>query len=140
MNLAINCTWTNSFLPFTCMTTWPRKKNPLLGTVGQHRNGRTKDLNPKTMRLKRGDIRVRTRNDLTAVVWTDKRDVCLLTNIHDPHREGNYRDEHGKAIKPAILADYNGHMGRFDNADRMASSYTANGRIWQWTNKLFSTC
>ena len=62
-----------------------------------------KDLEPTTLRLKRGDIRVRTRGDLTAVVWRDKRDVCLLTNIHDPPTEGNYRDKHGNAIKPAIV-------------------------------------
>ena len=62
-----------------------------------------KDLRPKTVRLKCGDIRVRTRGDLTAVVWKDKRDVCLLTNIHYPPREGNYRDEHGNAIKLALL-------------------------------------
>jgi len=84
-----------------------------------------KDLKPKTLRLKRGDIRVRTRGDSTAVVWEDKRDVCLLTNIHDPPREGNYRDEHGNAIKPAIVADYNRHVGHVDNSDRMANSYTA---------------
>ena len=40
---------------------------------------------------------------MTAVVWKDKRDVCLLTNIHDPPREGNYCDEHGNAIKLAIV-------------------------------------
>jgi len=93
-------------------------------TVRLHRKGMPKVLKPKTLRWKRGDIRVRTRGDLTAVVWKDKRDVCLLTNIHDPPREGNYRDEHGNVLKPAIVADYNRHMGH-DNADRMASSYTA---------------
>ena len=72
-----------------------------------------------------------------AVVWRDKRGVCLLKNIHVPPREGNFCDEHGKAIKPAILADCNRQMGHFDNADRMASSYTANSRTWQWTKKLF---
>jgi len=61
------------------------------------------DLKPKTLRLKRGDIRVRTRSDLTAVVWKDKRDVCLLTNIHNPPREGNYDNKHGNAKKPAIV-------------------------------------
>ena len=81
------------------------QKKILFWEVRLHRNGRTKGLNPKTMRMKRGDIRVRTRDDLTAMVWRDKRDVCLLTNIHDPPREGNYRGEHGKAIKPEILAD-----------------------------------
>jgi len=100
--------------------------------------GMPKYLKPKTLRLKRGDIRVRTRGDLTAVVWKDKRDVCLLTNIHNPPREGNYHDEHGNTINPTIVADYNHHMGHVDNADRMASSYTASCRTWKWTKKLFS--
>jgi len=96
-----------------------------------------KDLKSKTLRLKRGDIRVRTRGDLTAVVWKDKRDVCLLTNIHDPPTESNYRDEHGNAIKPAIVADYNRHMRHVDNSDRLANSYTASRQTWKWTKKLF---
>ena len=77
---------------------------------------------------------------MKAVVWRDKRDVCLLTNIHDPPREGNYRNEHGNAIKPAIVADYNRYMGHTDNADRMANSYTASCRTWKWTKSSFSTC
>jgi len=74
---------------------------------------------------------------LTAVVWKDKRDVRLLTNIHDPPREGNYCDEHGNVIKPAIVADYNRHMGHVDNTGRMANSYTASRQTWKWTKKLF---
>ena len=101
------------------------------------RKGMPKDLKPKTLILKRGDIRVRTGGDLTAVVWKDKRDVCLLTNIHNPPKEGNYRHEHGNAIKPAIVADYNCHMGHVDNADRMTNSYTASHRTRKWTKKLF---
>ena len=73
---------------------------------------------------------------MTAVVWRDKRDVGMLTNIHDPPSEGNFRDEHGNTIKPAIVADYNRHMGYVDKADRMANSYTANPRTWKWTKKL----
>ena len=96
-----------------------------------------KDLRPQTLRLKRGDIRVRTRGDLTAVVWKDKRDVCLLTNIHDPPTEGNYCDEQGNTIKPAIVAVYNRHMGHVDNTDRMANNYTASRCTWKWTKKLF---
>jgi hypothetical protein len=80
---------------------------------------------------------MRTRGELTAVVWRDKRDMCLLTNIHNPPREGNYRNEHRSAIKPAILADYNRHMGHVDKADRMANSYTASRRTWKRTKKLF---
>jgi len=61
----------------------------------------------------------------------------MLTNIHDPPSEGNFRDEHVNAIKPAIVADYNRHMGYVDKADRMANSYMASHRTWKWTKKLF---
>jgi hypothetical protein len=74
--------------------------------------------------LKIGDIREKTRIDLAAVVWKDKRDVCLLTNIHDPHSEGNYHDEHGNAIKPAIVADFKHHMRHVVIADKVANSYS----------------
>jgi hypothetical protein len=63
--------------------------------------------------------------------------VGILTNIHDPPSEGNFRDEHGNAIKPAIVADYNRHVGYVDKTDRMANSYTASRRTWKWTKKLF---
>jgi len=114
-----------------------QKKIFYCGTVRLHRKGMPKDLKPKTLRLKHGDIRVRTRGDLTAVVWKDKIDVCLLTKIHDPPREGNYRDEHRNVMKLAIVADCCRHMGHIDNADRMANSYTATRQTWKWTKKLF---
>jgi hypothetical protein len=63
--------------------------------------------------------------------------VSLLTNIHDPPREGNYRVDHGNAIKPAIVTDYNPHMGHGDNADRVANSYTASRRTQKRTKQLF---
>jgi len=104
-----------------------QKKIFCCGTVRLHRKGMPKDLKPKALRLKHGDIRVTIGGDLTAV-------VCLLTNIHDLPREGNYPDKHGNAIKPAIVADYNCHMGYIDNSDRLA---TASRRTWKWTKKLF---
>jgi len=53
-----------------------------------------------------------------------KRDMRLLTNIHDPPREGNYRNEHGNAIKLAIVVNCNRHMGHVDNSNRLTNSYT----------------
>ena len=43
------------------------------GTVRPNRRGTPQDLRPKTTKLKRGDIHVRTRADLTAILWRDKR-------------------------------------------------------------------
>jgi hypothetical protein len=39
--------------------------------------------------------------NLTAMIWKDKGNVNMLTNIHPP-AEGNFCDEHGNTLKPAI--------------------------------------
>jgi hypothetical protein len=42
--------------------------------------------------------------NLTAIVWKDKGDINLLTNIHHhPPAEDNFCDKYGNAQKPAIL-------------------------------------
>jgi hypothetical protein len=107
------------------------------GTVRPNRRGMPQDLAPTTAKLKRGDIRVRTRADLTAILWRDKRDICMLTNIHDVPPEGNFCNDAGKAIKPQIVMDYNSHMGYVDKGDRMATSYSISRRTFKWTKKLF---
>jgi hypothetical protein len=94
------------------------------------------DLKPKT-KLKRGDIRVRTRADLTAILWRDKRDVRVLSNIHNAPAEGNFCNERGKAIKPQIVMDYSHHMGYVNKGDRMANIYSISRRTFKWTKKLF---
>ena len=104
-------------------------------TVRPNRKGMPQDLGPK--RMTRGDLQVRTTGDLTAILWRDKCDVRILTNIHDPPADGNFCNNNGKAIKPQIVADYNRHMGYVDKGDRMANSYSINCRTWKWTKKFF---
>ncbi|PNF27168.1 hypothetical protein B7P43_G07847 [Cryptotermes secundus] len=101
------------------------------GTVRPNQKGL-----PDDSRLKKGDVCIRARRNLTALVWKDKHDVYILTNMHCPPAEGSFCDEHGNAMKPAIL-DYSMHMGYVDKADRMANSYSISRRTWKWTNKLF---
>jgi hypothetical protein len=98
------------------------------------------DLGPKRMTLQWGDLQVRTRGDLTAILWRDKRKVRVLGNIHDPPAEGNFCDNNGKAIKPQIVVDYNRHMGYVDKGYRMTETYSINRRTWKWTKKLFFIC
>ena len=87
--------------------------------------------------MTRGDLQVRTRGDLTAILWRDKRDVRTLMNIHDPPAEGKFCNNKGKVIKPQIVVHYNRHMGYIDKGDRMANSYSINRRTWKCTKKLF---
>ena len=72
-----------------------------------------------------------------AILWQDKTDICMLTNIHNAPAEGNFCNEEGKAIKPQTVMDYNHHMGCVDKGDRMANSYSISRRTFKWTKKLF---
>jgi hypothetical protein len=78
-----------------------KKQTCCCGTVRQNRRGMPLGLAPKTVKLKRGDFRIMTRADLTAVLWWDKGDICMLTNIHDVPVEGSFFSEGGKVIKAA---------------------------------------
>jgi len=67
---------------------------------------------------------VRTRVGLTALVWKDRREVYMLTNMDPPPAEGNFCDDSNRPVKPNIVEQYNRHMGYVDSSDRMANSYS----------------
>jgi hypothetical protein len=102
----INCTRTIFFSSPNLIDDLTKIKINCWGTVRTYRKGMPQDLLPP---LKRGDILSRTRNDLTAMGWKDKRDVYILTSMHHPPTNGNFYDEHGNALKLVIVQDYNKH-------------------------------
>jgi len=60
------------------------------GTVQPNRRDMPHDFGPKQLKLKRGEVRVRTRGGLTALVWKDRRKVYMLINMDPPPAEGNF--------------------------------------------------
>jgi hypothetical protein len=50
--------------------------------------------------------------------------------------ECNFGDEHGDAVKPTILEDYNRDLEYADKSDRMANNYSVCHHTWKWTKKL----
>jgi hypothetical protein len=64
----------------------------------------------------------RTRDNLTAVVWRDKRDAYILTNMHHLPTNGNFCDQHGNALKTVIIQYHSKHVGYVDLGDRMTNS------------------
>jgi hypothetical protein len=107
------------------------------GTVRPSRTGMPQDLGPKKMTLKRGKIHVRTRGHLTAILWRDKRNIYMLTNIQNDPTEGNFCDSNWKAIKLQIVADYSRHRCFADKGDRIANSYSICRQTLKWTKTLF---
>ena len=114
-----------------------KKKINCCGTVKPNRSGMPHDLESEEMRLKRGDVKVRTRGDLTAILWRYRKDVHMLTNIHAAPAEGNFRNEGGKAVTPHIVADYKHHMRCLRKGKWKANNYTISRPTWKWTKKLF---
>ena len=113
------------------------KKINCCGAVKPNRRGMPRDLESGKMELKRGDIKVRTRGDLTAILWRDRKEVHMLTNIHASPAEGNFRNERGKAVIPPIVADYKHHMRRLRKEKWKANHYSISRPSWKWTKKLF---
>jgi hypothetical protein len=107
------------------------------GTVRPNRSCMPQDLALKTIKLKRGDIHIRTRADLMARLWWEKRDICMLMNIHDIPAEDKRCNEGGKGIKLQIVTYYNHHTGYVDKGERTANNYAISHRRFKWTKKLF---
>ena len=101
-----------------------RRKINSCGTVRPNRKDIPRDLGTEQLKLTRGDIRVRTRGGLTALVWKDRREVYMLTNMEPPPAEGIFFDQRNRPVRPHIVELYNQHMGHVDNSDRMANSYS----------------
>lgn len=68
---------------------------------------------------------------MTAVIWKEKHDVHVLTNIHDP-AEGNFCDESGNPLKSAIVEDCNQHMGYVNKSD-ICEQLLYQSPMWKWT-------
>jgi len=81
-----------------------RRKIHSCGTVRPNRKDMPSDIRPKKLKLTKGNIRVRIRENLTALAWKDRRDVYLLTNMDPPPEEGNLCDDMKRAVKPQIVA------------------------------------
>ena len=107
------------------------------GTVRPKRKDMPRDFGPKQVKLKRGNVRVRTRVGSTTLVWKGRREVYMLPNMDPLPAEGNFCDENNRPVKPHIVEWYNQHMGYVDNSDRMATSYWMGRRTLKWTTKLF---
>jgi len=114
-----------------------RHKINSCGTVQPNRRDMPRVFGPKQLNLKRGDVRMRTRGSLTTLVWKDRREVYMLTNMDPPPPEGNFCDDSNRPVKPHIVEWYHRHMGYIDSSDRMANSCLLSRSTFKWTTKLF---
>lgn len=114
----------------------------VVGTVKSNRKHLPKDLHPtriRQLKMKSGEIKTRCTDIMMAIVWKDKRDVRMLTTMHnDEFRDTGKTNRQGEAIsKPAAVCDYNKIMGGVDISDQYAASHRCARRKQKWYQKLF---
>lgn len=93
-----------------CLMTLQKVKKKSYGTLRPNKKGMPGDIGLKMPKLKQGDIGAKTRDDLT-VIWENKRELYMLTNMHSPPAEGILCSGHENTVIPSIPEDYSGNMG-----------------------------
>lgn len=109
-------------------------KTNACGTVRKNR----KEM-PCFKKLKKGETEVKSNSPLLALKWCDRRDVHMLTTMHDdsfgPTGKTNFRT--GEPImKPKCILEYNKNMGTVDKADMMLSSLSCMRKSVKWYKKV----
>ena len=108
------------------------------GTVRLNRKFMPKDLAKE--KVKKGEIAYRSCDEgLLALVWKDKKDVKMLTTMHNASmtNTGKVDRKGNDIVKPSCVLTYNRGMGGVDNSDQRASTYCSVRKQVKWYKKLF---
>jgi len=116
------------------------RKTHVVGTLRMNRKGVPKDLTK--LKLKPGGVCFRTCDPITIIVWHDKRDVNVITTLHDASMSVAPGDKVDRQtglpkMKPAAVVAYNHHMGSVDKSDQMVLLNSTARKTLKWTKKLF---
>ena len=131
-----HCLYTDNY--YTCpeLTELLLEENTLsVGTVRANRVGMPRDL--KNLPLNRGDLAYRRKNSYVALRWKDKKDVNLLTTIHNPTEMITVRVGTSEKKKPVAVHDYTQNMAGVDRSDQMMAYHPLRRRTLKWWKKVF---
>ncbi|XP_067121312.1 piggyBac transposable element-derived protein 4-like [Centruroides vittatus] len=101
--------------------TLARYKTDVVGTVRINRKDLPPDMKDKV--LNSGEVCSWYRGKLMALIWRDKKDVCMLSTIHDGSMKSSKSKRRKARMKPEAVLDYNKGMGGVDLADQRINTY-----------------
>ena len=109
---------------------------PACGTIRSSRKGFPKQLVSK--KQKPGESSVLRSRHMLAVKFTDKKDIYMLSTIHDNSCEtvAVRRKSVSEMEKPKCIIDYNTYMGGVDISDQLLEPYDATRKTMAWYKKL----
>lgn len=76
-------------------------------------------------KLKAGEIVAWQKGKMMALRWSDKKDVCLMSTIHNTSTVMVHTKGGKEIMKPQVVMDYNNTMGGADRADQALTFYPA---------------
>ena len=93
-----------------------QNKTDAYGTVRSNRRNLPPEL-PK-QKLNKGEVVAWQKGKMMALKWKDKKDVCLMSTVHNA-ASSVVKTKGGKEVlKPNLVLDYNHTMGGVDKADQ----------------------
>lgn len=109
------------------------KKTNCCGTVKANRQ-----FMPKFEKTKvKGTTQFFSTDRLLALKWTDKRDVHMLTSIHNNAMGVAKISRNEEVVKPTCVIDYNSNMGGVDRTDMLLSTTESVRKTVKWYKKVF---
>ncbi|KAK6166969.1 hypothetical protein SNE40_022156 [Patella caerulea] len=114
------------------------RNNDAVGTIRPNRKGLSKDF--LKQKLRNGEIKAVYSEKLMLLKWRDKKDVHMLSTIHDARTKQVARADPDKppVVKPQVCCDYNDTMGGVDLSDAFLSAYpSSRKRLKKYYMKQF---
>ncbi|XP_072266447.1 piggyBac transposable element-derived protein 4-like [Pyxicephalus adspersus] len=76
-------------------------------------------------KLKTGEIVAWQKREMMALRWRNKKDVCLMSTVHDASTVLVHTKRGKEVMKPQVVIDYNNTMGGVDRSDQAMTFYPA---------------
>ncbi|CAH1954883.1 unnamed protein product [Acanthoscelides obtectus] len=111
-----------------------KRRTDCVGTIRANGKGIPKDLQVK---LSKGQSVARYNRKIMIQKWHDKKDVLMITTLHDKTME-KVLTKKGEIEKPTCVLEYNKKMDGVDLADNYFHYYgTARSRVKKYYMKMF---
>ena len=109
------------------------KKINCCGTVKANRQF----MPPFQKTKEKGTVQFFSTERLLALKWTDKRDVHMLTSMHNSAMQMTETNSNKEVEKPACVIEYNANMGGVDRTDMLLSTTESVRKTIKWYKKVF---
>lgn len=112
-----------------------QRKTRVCGTIRSNR-GLPKSFVEAGNNLKAGQSIFCRRNDVLLQTWKDKREVRMVSTLHQATIERQESKRGGSVKKPSCILEYNKYMKGVDRADQYLSYYSILRKTMKWSKKV----